>query len=171
MNVAVNNRREVRCYQTRAADQKTVYIPCTGQIRCIAGIDAAAIKNTHAIPASVAESGHEKASNPSVYLGYLLWACIATGANRPDWFVGNLNVAYIIFANPLQCKSELAGNDGRGPAFVAFIESLAHAQNRADFLLQHAGDLSRDYLIGLMEHMAAFRVADDDVLAAEIAEH
>ena len=93
----------------------------------IARIDAAAIKNTYPIPASLAESGHEKAPNPTVYLGDLLWACVATGSNRPNWFIGNLNVAYITFPDPLQCKPELAGYDRRSLAFVSFLKSLAHA--------------------------------------------
>ena len=87
------------------------------------------------------------------------------GADRPDRLVGDHEVVVGLE------HADLAAEDVVGLARLALGQGLADAGDHVQPALQRGAAAPRDGLVGLAEVLAAFRVADERAVDAELAEH
>ena len=95
----------------------------------------------------------------------------APGADGPDWFVGDGDGRQIMCGQSYQAAVELSGEDRFRSVCLTVRQRFSHAENWKEPVCQRRSDLLLDMLIPFAEERAPFRVADDHITAAKIAQH
>ena len=93
------------------------------------------------------------------------------GTDRPDGLVGDNDLFDVSRREAGQRAANLRGDDGVGAATLALLERFADADDRRETGDQRRLRLGVDDRVGLAEERAAFGVAEDHILAAQINEH
>ena len=99
----------------------------------------------------------------------LLWGGDNTGADSPDWLVGNDNLAPVI--NLLADGFELSCIDSISLTSFTLIELFADASHDTDVLVKGSLDLLADNLVGLAKDVASLTVSKDAPVESEVLEH
>src|ERR1700727_2161337 len=81
------------CVQAGSSDERAVDLRLTHQAGDVVRFDGAAVENTHAAGAGGTEMPGYLAADDGVGFIGLLRCCDAAGADCPDWFVGDDQLA------------------------------------------------------------------------------
>ena len=105
------------------------------------------------------------------YLAGLLGGGSASGADGPHRLISDDAFAQFFGTDASQSGFDLQGNQIHGHAQLALFQALTDADDGMKAGLQSGVHLFIYGDVGLAEILAAFAVADDDVLHAQVLEH
>ena len=97
-------------------------------------------------------------------IGWAGWLCAFVTADSPNWFVGDNNFVDIFGANLAEAGGELIVNGSFGFAVFALESGFADAENRGEAVADGGGDFLSDDFVCFIEDVAAFGMADDNVV-------
>ena len=153
-----------------AADEAAVDVGLGKKLICVAVVHGAAVEDGDGAGIlGAVELANDGADVLADFLS-LLGGGGHAGADGPDGFVGNDQLANLFFGNAAQTGLDLHGDPFAGDAQLTLLEGLAAAHDGDETLLHSSLDLGVDVLVGLA-HGTALAVADDDIFAAGIGEH
>jgi peptidoglycan hydrolase-like protein with peptidoglycan-binding domain len=101
----------------------------------------------------------------------LLRCGVATGANRPDGFIGNHDVEHLLGGNACKATTELGSEDFGFATSVALFECFADANDRLEAASKGGENFFVNQRIGLAENLTALAVAEDHKADEELAQH
>ena len=90
------------------------------------------------------------------------------GADGPDGFVGDDDLRDLFGGEVVEAGVDLAGDDGGDLVGFALDEGLADAHDWDEVVVEGGLYFLVDGLVGFVEVLAAFGVADDDVIGSGV---
>src|ERR1019366_5903186 len=154
-----------------AAHQDAVDFGLRHQNLRVVRFDAAAIKDAHGIRRLLTEFAAYLGADGAVRVGGDLRRRRLAGSNRPDGFVGNHDLGELLFGEPGDALLELAGEYRLGVAALAVGQQFADAHDGREAEFERRQGALEDRLIGLVEILAAFAVANNRVAGAHRFDH
>ena len=135
------------------------------------GVHGAAVLNGHRAGHPGAIQLSDDGADFLAHLVGLLRCGGLTGSDRPERLVGDDHMAHLLGGHAGQSGLDLKGDQLHGDAQLPLLQALAHADDGVQAGVDGGVDLFVDGQVGLVPVLAALRVADDDVLDAQILEH
>src|ERR1035437_4432431 len=167
----VHDGRERPRVEGRAADQDAVDFRLRHQDSGVVRFDADTIEDADGIRGILAEFAAHLGADGAVCVGGDLGGRGLAGADGPDGFVGNHDLGELLFGEPGDALLELSGEHGFGVAALAIGQEFADADDGRESEFERRSGALEDGLIGLVEILAAFAVADDGVAGAHGEDH
>mmetsp|Transcript_4141 Transcript_4141/g.4812 ORF Transcript_4141/g.4812 Transcript_4141/m.4812 type:complete len:286 (+) Transcript_4141:207-1064(+) len=101
----------------------------------------------------------------------ILGSANQSSADRPNWLIGNHDVAHLLLGHPKKILGKLHFKSGIFDVQIKFFLSLSNAKNGLQFILEHFQNLLVDGIIIVAEERSPLAVSAQDVLASDALEH
>src|SRR5690606_30707663 len=153
------------------ADQRAVDVRLGDQFTDVAGLHRPAVEHPHLIGDLLAVLVRQRRAESCAHLLGVGSGGHLAGADGPHRLVRHHDLPHLLGLQPLETGDELSGAVVHVVAGFPDLQLLAHAEDRAQLVLESCPHLAVDELVGLGVVLAALGVPDDDVGAAELGQH
>ena len=167
----VDDRLEGSGLERSAADEAAVDVELREQAGSVFSVHRAAVLDGDRAGSAGAEERTDGVADEGADFAGLFNGRGLAGADGPDGFVGDDDLADLVGLNVLERHLDLVLDAFGGDAGFAFGQRFADANDRAQTGIEGLQDLLVDGFVGFGEVLSAFAVADDDVLNAHFGEH
>ena len=150
----MDNAPERTHIQARTAHQHPVNVGLGHQAVHIVRFNRSSIHYSDAVGNCFVPQGRTPLSNESMHFLSLFRSSRPPGANGPDRFIGNGELAGLVGRETLQSLFQLGANNGKGPAPFAFFEYFADTEDRQEATPEGTGKFLLNELVGFPERAA-----------------
>src|SRR5215813_3133212 len=153
---------EARGLQAGPAQEHAVDIRLLGERGRVVRLDAAAIEDADGLSQVLRAKVGEDPPQISVNLGSLARRGVVASSDRPHRLVGQTAPAGLLGRQARQPRPELTLDDRERESLAALLRRLADAQHRRESVAQRRAEPLVDLVVGLVEDVPPFRVAEQD---------